>query len=170
GWLTTFVEHRIADDRVLRHVRKWLNAGVMEAGQRTEQEAGVPQGGSISPLLANLYLHYALDLWADQWRTRHAGGDVVIVRYADDFVVGFERQSDAERFLADLRERFRRFNLALHDEKTRVIEFGRFARQDREKRKGKGGGVGGGKRAAAAKPASFHFLGLTHSCGRTRRG
>lgn len=172
GWLMQFVGHRIADDRVLRHLRKWLNAGVMEAGRRVQQEAGVPQGGSISPLLANVYLHYALDLWAEQWRRRQAGGDVIVVRYADDFVVGFEHESDARKFLGELRERFRKFNLELHDEKTRIIAFGRHARTNAKKRDGGGDDQGGGgtPAAAAAKPATFDFLGFTHSCGKTRRG
>ena len=133
----------------MRHIQKWLNAGVMEEGKRVEQEEGTPQGGSISPLLANVYLHYVLDLWADQWRKTQAQGDVIIVRYADDFVVGFQHESDARRFLEELRERFRRFNLELHAEKTRVIEFGRFAAERRERR-GEG------------KPETFNFLGFTH--------
>ncbi len=157
GWLIKFIEHRIADRRVIRHVKKWLNAGVMEAGRHVEQEEGTPQGGSISPLLANIYLHYVLDLWAEQWRHQHAGGDVVIVRYADDFVVGFELEADARRFLEELKERFGKFNLELHEEKTRIIPFGRQAEEDH--RKGGGG-----------KPPTFNFLGFTHSCSRTRRG
>jgi RNA-directed DNA polymerase len=156
-WLVKFVEHRIADDRVVRHIQKWLNAGVMEEGRRVEQEQGTPQGGSISPLLANLYLHYVLDLWADQWRKTQARGDVIIVRYADDFVVGFQHESDARRFLEELRERFRKFNLELHADKTRVIEFGRFASERRERR-GEG------------KPRTFDFLGFTHVCDKTRTG
>jgi group II intron reverse transcriptase/maturase len=155
-WLVKFVEHRIADDRVVRHIQKWLNAGVMEEGKRVEQEEGTPQGGSISPLLANLYLHHVLDLWADQWRRTRARGDVIIVRYADDFVVGFQHESDARRFLEELRERFRRFNLELHADKTRVIEFGRFAAERRERR-GQG------------KPQTFNFLGFTHICDKTRK-
>jgi RNA-directed DNA polymerase len=121
------------------------------------QEQGTPQGGSISPLLANLYLHYVLDLWADQWRKTQAHGDVIIVRYADDFVVGFQHESDARRFLEELRERFRKFNLELHADKTRVIEFGRFASERRERR-GEG------------KPETFNFLGFTHICDKTRNG
>ena len=165
-WLIKFVEHRIADPRVVRHIRKWLNAGVMTEDDRHEwQEEGTPQGGSISPLLANLYLHYVLDLWAERWRRTRARGDVVIVRYADDFVVGFEHESDALRFLEELKERFRQFNLELHAEaeglrpphKTRVIEFGRHARENR-RRKGQG------------KPANFNFLGFTHVCDVTRSG
>jgi hypothetical protein len=152
----------------------------MEAGRRVDQDQGVPQGGSISPLLANCYLHYALDLWVDQWRKRQAKGDVIIVRYADDFVIGFERESDASRFLAELKERFRRFNLELHDEKTRIIPFGRFARSknQRQRKEGDPRGGGGGNAASANPPArsggraaaTFNFLGFTHSCGQTRRG
>jgi group II intron reverse transcriptase/maturase len=156
-WLVKFVEHRIADKRVVRHIQKWLNAGVMEEGKCVEQEQGTPQGGSISPLLANLYLHYVFDLWADQWRKTQAQGDVIIVRYADDFVVGFQHESDARRFHEELRERFRKFNLELHADKTRVIEFGRFATERRERR-GEG------------KPETFNFLGFTHICDKTRRG
>ena len=156
-WLIKFVEHRIADPRVVRHIQKWLNAGVMEDGKHTDQEEGTPQGGSISPLLANLYLHHVLDLWADQWRKTQAQGDVNIVRYADDFVVGFQHESDARRFLEELRERFRQFNLELHADKTRVIEFGRFASERRERR-GEG------------KPETFNFLGFTHACDKTRQG
>jgi RNA-directed DNA polymerase len=157
GWLMKFIAHRIADGRVLRHVKKWLKAGVMEAGRHVEQDEGTPQGGSISPLLANIYLHYALDLWAEQWRHKQAGGEVIIVRYADDFVAGFEREADAQKFLEELKERFRRFNLELHEEKTRIIPFGRQA--DDSHRKGGGG-----------KPPAFHFLGFTHACSRTRHG
>jgi RNA-directed DNA polymerase len=156
-WLMKFVGHRIADPRVLRHIQKWLNAGVLEEGKCTVQEEGTPQGGSISPLLANIYLHYVLDLWVDHWRRTHAGGDVIIVRYADDFVVGFEHQSDATRFLDELRERFRRFNLELHADKTRLLEFGRFAATKRQRR-GQG------------KPQTFNFLGFTHACDKTRTG
>ena len=157
GWLTKFVEHRIADQRVLRHIKKWLNAGVMEDGKRTRVEKGTPQGGSVSPLLANVYLHYVFDLWTHQWRQRHARGDVVIVRYADDLTVGFQYREDAERFLAGLRQRFRKFSLELHPTKTRLMEFGRYAARDRQRR-GEG------------KPESFDFLGLTHSCDKTRNG
>jgi RNA-directed DNA polymerase len=156
-WLVKFVEHRIADKRVLRHIRKWLNAGVLEKGEVTHDEEGVPQGGSISPLLANIYLHYVFDLWADQWRRKHANGDAIIVRFCDDFVVGFQYCRDAERFLADLRERFWGFNLELHKDKTRLIEFGRFAAENR-KRQGKG------------RPETFDFLGFTHICGKTENG
>src|SRR5437867_7935806 len=146
GWLVKFVEHRIADQRVVRLIQKWLSAGVLEDGKRTRSEMGTVQGGSISPLLANLYLHYVFDLWAQRWRRRQAQGDVVVVRFADDFVVGFEHRAEAERFLAELRERFARFGLELHPDKTRLIEFGRFADRDRRQR-------GGGK------PETFNFLG-----------
>ncbi len=156
-WLIKFVEHRIADARVVRLIRKWLRAGVVQDGVRTVSEVGTPQGGSISPLLANIYLHYVLDLWADQWRNRHARGDVIIVRYADDFAVGFQHRDEAERFLADLRERFAAFDLELHPDKTRLLEFGRFAANNRKKR-------------GDGKPETFDFLGFTHICGRTRKG
>lgn len=156
-WLVKFIEHRIADRRVIRHIRKWLNAGVLEEGRRWKQEDGVPQGGSISPLAANIYLHYVLDLWAEQWRRKQARGEMIIVRYADDFVVGFQHESDAERFLDELRERFRRFKLELHAEKTRVIEFGRFAAGNRARR-GEG------------RPQTFNFLGFTHACDTRQDG
>ena len=156
-WLMKFIKHRIADKRVLRHIKKWLNAGVLEEGAWACSEDGVPQGGSISPLLANVYLHYVFDLWTVQWRARHASGDVIVVRFCDDFVVGFQYREDAERFLAELRERFWKFNLELHQGKTRLIEFGRFAVQNR---KGRGEG----------KPETFDFLGFTHICGKTRNG
>jgi group II intron reverse transcriptase/maturase len=156
-WIVKFIEHRIADRRVIRHIRKWLKAGVMEEGKHLPTEEGTPQGGSISPLLANIYLHYALDLWVDQWRRKRAYGDVIIVRYADDVVFGFQHRTEAERFLEDLRERLRKFNLELHEEKTRLIEFGRFAVESRRHR-GEG------------KPGSFNFLGFTHICGRDRKG
>lgn len=157
GWLMKFIEHRIADRRVLRHIKKWLNAGVLEDGNKTFSEEGVPQGGSISPLLANIYLHYVFDLWANKWRKGHGGGEVVIVRFCDDFVVGFQYRQDAERFFEDLTERFREFNLELHGGKTRIIEFGRFAAENR-RRWGKG------------KPETFDFLGFTHICSKTATG
>ncbi len=157
GWLVRFIEHRIADQRVVRHIKKWLNAGVLEDGTRTHSEAGVPQGGSISPLLANIYLHYVFDLWADRWRRKQARGEVVIVRFADDFVVGFQYRADAERFQRELRERFGKFNLELQDGKTRLIEFGRFATENR-KRRGDG------------KPETFEFLGFNHVCDMTSQG
>ncbi len=156
-WLMRFIEHRIADKYVLRHIKKWLNAGVLEDGKRISVEEGTPQGGSISPLLANIYLHYVFDLWAHQWRQRHATGEVIIVRYADDFLVGFQRKADAETFQQELRGRMGKFNLELHPEKTRMLEFGRFAAENRQRR-GQG------------KPETFDLLGFTHTCGRTRRG
>jgi group II intron reverse transcriptase/maturase len=156
-WLVRFLEHRVADQRVLRLIQKWLRAGVLEDGQRSRSEVGTVQGGSISPLLANVYLHYVFDLWVQRWRQTQARGDVVVVRFADDFVVGFEHWEEAERFLTELRARFARFGLALHPDKTRLIEFGRFA--DRNRR-GRGDG----------KPETFNFLGFTHSCGKTRKG
>jgi len=155
-WLVKFLEHRIADRRVLRLIQKWLAAGVIENGSWTAFDEGVPQGASVSPLLANVYAHYVLDLWAHQWRRRHARGDVVIVRWADDFVVGFEHREDAERFWAELRDRLATFGLQLHAEKTRLIEFGRNAARDRAAR-----GLG--------KPETFKFLGFTHACGKTRK-
>jgi RNA-directed DNA polymerase len=156
-WLVKFVEHRIADQRVVRLIQKWLNAGVLEDGVRTWREEGTPQGGSISPLLANVYLHYVFDLWAQRWRKKHAYGDVIVVRYADDFIVGFQHRVDAERFLVELRERFTKFNLELHPEKTRLLEFGPFAAEHRQ-------------RAAQGKPETFNFLGFTHICGKKRNG
>ena len=157
GWLEKFLGHRIADKRVLRLIRKWLSAGVIESGAWSETVEGAPQGASASPLLANVYLHYVLDLWVEWWRRRHARGDVIIVRFADDFIVGFEHQGDARRFLRDLRERFAKFSLELHPGKTRLIEFGRFAARDRRAR-----GLG--------KPETFGFLGFTHMCGKDRNG
>jgi len=156
-WLVKMVKHRVADKRVIRHIRKWLQAGVMEEGKKFQPEEGVPQGGSISPLLANIYLHYVLDLWADQWRRKQAHGEMIIVRFADDFIIGFQYQKEAVRFLEALRERFQRFGLELNADKTRLLEFGRFAAANRVKR-GQG------------KPETFDFLGFTHSCGRTRNG
>lgn len=156
-WLMKFVEHRIADQRVLRHVKKWLHAGVLEDGQKTWAETGTPQGGSISPLLANIYLHYVLDLWAVAWRRQHARGDVIVVRYVDDFVFGFQYRDDAERFMVALAARMARFHLELHPDKTRLIEFGRFAAERRQRR-------------GEDKPATFDFLGFTHYCGKTRTG
>jgi group II intron reverse transcriptase/maturase len=157
AWLEKFLEHRVADRRVLRLIQRWLKAGVIEDGEWKETQDGTAQGASISPLLANVYLHYVFDLWADQWRRRNARGDVICVRFADDFLVGFEHREDAERFLAQLRERFARFGLELHPDKTRLIEFGRFAARDRDRR---------GDR----KPETFEFLGFTHACAKTRRG
>ncbi|MBL8827068.1 MAG: group II intron reverse transcriptase/maturase [Planctomycetaceae bacterium] len=154
-WLLKFIEHRIADRRMLRLIRKWLRAGVSEGGQWSPTNVGTPQGSVASPLLANVFLHYVFDLWVQQWRTRFAAGDVIVVRYADDFVLGFQYRHEAERFLHDLRERFQQFGLALHPDKTRLIEFGRFALRNRRAR---------GDR----KPETFDFLGFTHICGRKR--
>jgi hypothetical protein len=142
---------------VIRLIQKWLNAGVLEDGKRMCSEVGTVQGGSISPLLANIYLYYAFDLWAQQWRTRQAHGDVIIVRFADDFVVGFQHRKEAERFWKELGERLAGFGLKLHPEKTRLIEFGRFAMQNRKTRD-------------QGKPETFNFLGFTHCCGQTREG
>ncbi len=157
SWLAKFLEHRIADRRVLHLIQKWLGAGVVEDGKRSETVEGTPQGASISTLLANVYLHYVFDLWVRQWRRCQAHGEVVVGRYADDFVVGFQRRGDAERFWADLRERFASFGLALHEEKTRLIEFGRFAAQSREAR-------------GLPKPETFEFLGFTHISAKSRSG
>ena len=156
-WLREFLGHRIADKRVLRLVDKWLAAGVIEDGTWTESGKGSPQGASASPLLANVYLHYVLDLWAGWWRKQHAHGDVIIVRFADDFIVGFEHREDAEQFLAGLSGRFAKFGLELHPDKTRLVEFGRRAARDRAAR-GEG------------KPETFAFLGFTHICANSRRG
>jgi RNA-directed DNA polymerase len=157
GWLVKFVEHRIADQRVVRLIQKWLNAGVLEDGTRTRSDTGTPQGGSISPLLANVYLHHVFDLWAQRWRKTQAGGDMIVVRYADDFIVGFQHRAEAERFLTDLRERFTKFGLELHPEKTRLLEFGPFAADHRQC-------------AGKGKPETFDFLGFTHICGKKRNG
>ena len=155
-WLVKFLEHRIADQRLLRLIQKWLRAGVSEDGQWTKSEVGTPQGAVASPLLANVFLHYVFDLWVQQWRTKFATGEVIVVRYADDFLVGFQYRHEAGRFLRELRERFGKFGLALHPDKTRLIEFGRFAARDRQQR-GQG------------KPETFDFLGFTHCCGRKRQ-
>jgi len=156
-WLVKFIEHRIADKRVLRLIQKWLSAGVMENGKWTECEEGTPQGATVSPLLANLYLHYVLDLWIQKWRNRTARGDVIVTRFADDFIVGFQYRSDAERFLRELRDRLQQFSLELHPEKTRLIEFGRFAAKTRAN-------------AKLGAPETFNFLGFTHACGTTENG
>jgi group II intron reverse transcriptase/maturase len=156
-WLMKFLEHRIADRRMLRLLKKWLRAGVSEDGEWSPTKVGTPQGAVISPLYANVFLHYVLDLWIVQWRELHARGEVIIVRYADDFVIGFREESDARRCLADLKERFAKFDLELHPEKTRLIEFGRYAEERRSKR-GEG------------PPETFDFLGFTHVSGKTRRG
>jgi group II intron reverse transcriptase/maturase len=156
-WLLKFVQHRVADRRILRLIQKWLKAGVMEEGEWKNTEMGTPQGAVISPLLANIYLHYVFDLWVDVWRRKCARGDVIVVRYADDNVLGFQHLADADRFLAELRERLGKFGLELHPDKTRRIEFGKFAEQDR-KRRGEG------------KPEMFDFLGFTHISGKDRNG
>jgi RNA-directed DNA polymerase len=150
-WLVKFIEHRIADRRLVRLIQKWLNAGVLEDGKRIRVEEGTPQGGSASPLLANVYLHYVFDLWVQAWRQKRAHGEVVVVRFADDIVVGFNRQADADQFRAELTERMKKFHLQLHPEKTRLLEFGPFAIDQREWR-GEG------------KPETFNFLGFTHIC------
>jgi RNA-directed DNA polymerase len=157
SWLVRFVEHRIADPRLIRLIQKWLKAGVLEDGVVTVSDKGTGQGSVISPLLANVYLHYVFDLWAERWRRREATGDMIIVRYADDLVVGFEHESDARRFWDAMRERLQEFSLSLHPEKTRLIEFGRFAADRRAQR-----GVG--------KPETFTFLGFVFVCGTSRRG
>ena len=156
-WLVRFLEHRIGDRRVIRLIRKWLKAGVMEDAQIKPTEVGTPQGAVISPLLANVYLHYVFDLWANRWRKQQARGQVIFVRYADDIVVGFQHEADAKRFMADLGQRMEEFSLSLHPVKTRLIEFGRFAAERRSRR-----GLG--------KPETFNFLGFTHICGRSLRG
>jgi len=157
GWMIKFIEHRISDKRVLRHIRKWLNAGVLEDGKIWQAEYGTPQGGSISPLAANIYLHYALDIWASIWRKSSARGQMLIVRFADDAVFGFQYRADAQRFLEELKKRLSRFHLELNVEKTRLFEFGRFAAENRA---GRGEG----------KPETFDFLGFTHICGKSRKG
>src|ERR1700733_649321 len=156
-WLLRFLRHRIADERVLRLVGKWLAAGVTEDGDWSDSGKGTAQGGSVSPLLANVYLHYVLDLWADWWRKREARGDMILVRFADDFTAGFEDKADADRFLAELRGRFAQFGLELHPDKTRLIEFGRFAAVNRERR-------------GAGKPETFDFLGFTHISAKNGSG
>jgi RNA-directed DNA polymerase len=157
SWLLRFLKHRIGDERILRLIRKWLKAGVFEEGIVTESEAGTPQGATASPLLANVYLHYVFDLWAQQWRKRHARGGMIIVRFADDTVLGFEYESDAKRFLVEMRKRSEAFSLSLHPEKTRLIRFGRYAALNRKER-GQG------------KPETFNFLGFTMICGQKRTG
>src|ERR1019366_9299584 len=137
GWMLKFLQHRVADPRILRLIQKWLDAGVMEEGEWKDTEMGTPQGSVISPLLANIYLHYVFDLWVDAWRKKCTQGDVVVIRYADDNVVGFQYRADVDRFLTEFRERLGKFGLELHPDKTRRIEFGRFAEQDR-KRTGEG--------------------------------
>jgi group II intron reverse transcriptase/maturase len=156
-WMIRFVEHRIGDPRIIRLIQKWMKAGVLEDGEFKASERGTGQGSVISPLLANIYLHYAFDLWADRWRQREATGDMIILRYADDTVVGFEHEADARRFLDMMRARLEEFALSLHPEKTRLIEFGRQAAADREQR-----GLG--------KPETFNFLGFTFICSKSRKG
>jgi group II intron reverse transcriptase/maturase len=156
-WTLKFVEHRVADRRILRLIQKWLKAGVSEDGQWSETKVGTPQGAVASPLLANIYLHYVFDLWVEAWRKKVATGTVVVVRYADDLVLGFENRADAERFLAEFRERLAKFGLELHADKTRLIEFGRYAARNRQRR-GEG------------KPETFTFLGFTHFCGQLTTG
>jgi len=156
-WLVRFLEHRIGDRRIIRLIQKWLKVGVLEDGIVTPSEKGTGQGSVISPLLANIYLHYVIDLWANRWRRREATGDMIIVRYADDFIVGFEHEADARRFLDEMRERLGEFALSLHPEKTRLIEFGRFAAERRQRR-------------GLDKPETFNFLGFTFICGKTRAG
>ena len=154
-WTVKFVQHRVGDPRILRLIQKWLKAGVSEEGQWSETTMGTPQGAVISPLLANVYLHYVFDLWVEVWRQKVAPGDVIVVRYADDLVVGFESRTEAVRFLEEFRNRLAKFGLQLHPEKTRLIEFGRFAVLNRKQR-GEG------------KPETFTFLGFTHYCGKLR--
>jgi RNA-directed DNA polymerase len=156
-WLMRFLEHRIGDVRILRLIQKWLKAGVLEDGVLTVSERGTGQGSVISPLLANVFLHYVIDLWAAQWREREAKGDMIVVRYADDLVFGFEHEADARRFLDAMRARLEAFALSLHPDKTRIVEFGRHAAADRAAR-----GLG--------KPETFNFLGFTFICGKSRRG
>jgi RNA-directed DNA polymerase len=156
-WLIRFVEHRIGDKRIVRLIQKWLRAGILEDGTVTASDRGTGQGSVASPLLANIYLHYVFDLWAERWRRREATGDMIVVRYADDVVLGFQHENDARRFLDAMRARFEEFALQLHPDKTRLIEFGRHAAAGRKKR-----GLG--------KPETFDFLGFTHLCGRCRRG
>jgi RNA-directed DNA polymerase len=157
SWLMRFLEHRIADPRILHLIQKWLKAGILEDGVVTVSDKGTGQGSVVSPLLANIYLHYSLDLWAERWRRREATGDMIIVRYADDVVVGFEYETDARRFWDAMRDRLQEFSLSLHPEKTRLIEFGRHAANNRKQR-----GLG--------KPETFNFLGMTFLCGKSRGG
>jgi RNA-directed DNA polymerase len=156
-WTMKFVQHRVADERILRFIQKWLKAGVSEDGEWSETKVGTPQGAVVSPLLANVYLHYVFDLWVDRWRKRMARGDVMVVRYADDLVMGFQHKEEAEQFLEEFRKRLAEFGLELHPEKTRLIEFGRFATASRKQR-GEG------------EPESFAFLGFMHRCGTNSRG
>jgi group II intron reverse transcriptase/maturase len=155
GWLVKFVEHRIGDPRVVRLIQKWLSAGVIEQGRWQAVAEGTPQRGVVSPLLSNIFLHYVLDLWIHHWRTTEARGDVIVVRWADDFVIGFQNRAEAERCLAELKKRFGKFGLTLHPEKTRLLEFGPFAIDNRQRR-------------SQGKPETFDFLGFTHICGKKR--
>jgi RNA-directed DNA polymerase len=164
-WTMKFVQHRVADNRILRLIRKWLTAGVSEEGNWSKTGIGTPQGADpvydgersvISPLLANIYLHYVFDLWVKHWRKHWATGDMVVVRYADDIVAGFENRADAKRFLSEWKERMQKFGLELHPDKTRLIEFGRHASENREQR-------------GEDKPETFDFPGFTHMCGKTRK-
>src|SRR5712692_8828311 len=157
AWLVQFVQHRIGDRRVVRLIQKWLRAGVLEEGAWAQSVEGTPQGGSVSPLLANIYLHYVFDQWVGRWGRRQTQGEVIVVRWADDFIVGFEQRKDAERFLEELRERLGKYGLALHPQKTRLLEFGRYAAERRRER-------------GLPKPETFAFLGFTHVCGRGRHG
>jgi len=156
-WLVKFLEHRIGDKRVVRLIQKWLGAGIIEGTDWSDNGKGTPQGAILSPLLANVFLHYVFDLWVNQWRKQHARGDMIVVRYADDFVIGFEREADARACLEALNQRMEKFGLNLHSEKTRLIEFGRDSAVRRE-REGRG------------KCETFNFLGFTHACGKTQRG
>jgi group II intron reverse transcriptase/maturase len=156
-WLVRFLEHRVGDKRLIRLIQKWMKAGILEDGIVTVDDRGTGQGSVISPLLGNIYLHYVLDLWAQRWRQREATGDMIIVRYADDVVVGFEREDDARRFLDAMRARLEKFMLSLHPDKTRLIEFGRFAATNRKRR-----GLG--------RPETFAYLGFTFICGKSRQG
>ena len=156
-WLLRMLEHRIADPRILRLIRRWLRAGVLDQGTYAETVEGTPQGAGISPLLANVFLHYALDLWVAHWQRRNATGRMRLVRYADDFVLTFENESDAVRMRVDLPERLAKFGLSLNEDKTRLIAFGRFA-EERRRARGQG------------RPETFDFLGFTHYCGKTREG
>jgi RNA-directed DNA polymerase len=157
AWLLRFLRHRVGDERIIRLVLKWLKAGVLDEGEWSVSDRGTPQGSGASPLLANVYLHYAFDLWAEQWRRQQANGRVIIVRYADDVIVGFEHEGDARRFRDAMRERLEQFGLELHGDKTRLLEFGRYASERRQRR-----GLG--------KPETFQFLGFVFICGRSRLG